>query len=229
MNFMESFVVSVGGSMINPSSVDVEYIKEFSKIIKSVDAPKIGIVVGGGQTARTYVNSMKNFTDNDFFLDEIGIMATRLNAKIVKSSIGKLELNIPEDVNEAVKQLLIEDRIVMGGTVPGHTTDTVSVLLAEAVGIKKVYNLTSVDRVYEDDPKKNPKAKAIETMNYKEAFSISLKSYTGAGSNQFMDSVALLIAMRSGIEINLMHGKDLNNFKNALKGEKFIGTKIRAD
>lgn len=154
MNFMESFVVSVGGSMINPSSVDVEYIKEFSKIIKSVDAPKIGIVVGGGQTARTYVNSMKNFTDNDFFLDEIGIMATRLNAKIVKSSIGKLELNIPEDVNEAVKQLLIEDRIVMGGTVPGHTTDTVSVLLAEAVGIKKVYNLTSVDRVYEDDPKK---------------------------------------------------------------------------
>jgi uridylate kinase len=35
--------------------------------------------------------------------------------------------------------------------------------------------------------------------------------------------------MRSGIEIDLMHGKDLNNFKNALKGEKFRGTRILAD
>ena len=229
MKFMESFIVSVGGSMINPSSVDVEYVKEFAEIIKKSDSPKIGIVVGGGQTARNYVNSMKSFTSNDFFLDEIGIMATRMNAKIVSSSIGRLEMNIPEDVNDAARQLMSCGRVVMGGTVPGHTTDTVSVLFAEAMGIKKVYNLTSVDMVYDEDPRKNKKAKPIERMNYREAFSISLKSYTGAGSNQFMDSVALLIAMRSGIEINLMHGKDLDNFKNALKGEKFKGTKIAAD
>ncbi|MHB1900455.1 MAG: UMP kinase [Cuniculiplasma sp.] len=223
---MESFVVSVGGSMINPSTVDIEYVREFSNIIRNVKAPKVGIVVGGGQTARNYVGSMKNFTSNDFFLDEIGIMATRMNAKILKASIGNLARKIPEDINEAIVQLSEDDRVVMGGTVPGHTTDTVSVLLAEAFGIKKVYNLTSVDRVYDEDPKKNPHARPMEKIGYKEAFAISLKSYTGAGSNQFMDSVSLLIAMRSGIEINLMHGKDLNNFENALNGKKFVGTKI---
>ncbi len=226
MNFMESFIVSVGGSMINPSTVDVEYVKKFTEIIKEVEAPKKGIVVGGGSNARNYVTAMSKFTENDYFLDEIGIMATRMNAKIVQCAMGLTNYKIPETITDALQLIRLEKMVVMGGSIPGHTTDTVSVLLAEAMGIKKVYNLTSVDMVYTDDPKKYPDSKPLRTVSYKEAFNISLKSYTGAGSNQFMDSVSLLIAMRSNIQINLMHGKDLDNFKNSINGKKFNGTTI---
>lgn len=226
MKFMESFIVSVGGSMVNPSGVDVQYVKNFTDILKSVDVEKRGIVVGGGANARNYVQAMSAFTKNDYFQDEIGIMATRMNAKIVQCAMGLTNYKIPETITDALQLVRLENTVVMGGSIPGHTTDTVSVILAEAMGIKKVYNLTSVDMVYTDDPKKNPDSKPIERINYKEAFGISLKSYRGAGSNQFMDSVSLLIAMRSEITINLMHGKDLENFKNAINGKKFKGTVI---
>jgi uridylate kinase len=227
MNLMESFIVSVGGSMINPSLIDEEYVEKFASIIRSAGANKMGVVVGGGSTARSYVSSLKKFTKNDFLLDHIGILATRMNATVVLNALGLDQVIIPEDILSALDVINSKGVVVMGGTVPGHTTDTVSILLAEACGIKKVYNLTSVDMVYADDPKKHPDSKPFEEITYKEAFNISLKSYTGAGSNQFMDSVSLLIAMRSEIEIDLMHGKNLDNFKNALNGKKFIGTKIR--
>jgi glutamate 5-kinase len=47
----------------------------------------------------------------------------------------------------------------MGGTIPGITTDTDSVLLAEAIGAKRLVNISNVDAVYDSDPKKNPNAK----------------------------------------------------------------------
>ena len=41
-----------------------------------------------------------------------------------------------------------------------------------------------------------------------------------------MDSVSLLIGMRSGIKIKIMSGSDMENIKSALEGKKFNGTVI---
>ena len=76
------------------------------------------------------------------------------------------------------------------------------------------------------DPAKYRDAEKIEKLSYKGAFELSLESYTGAASNQFMDSVSLLIGMRSGIKIKIMSGSDMENIKSALEGKKFNGTVI---
>ncbi|MGP6219898.1 UMP kinase [Caldiplasma sukawensis] len=223
---MEKFVISLGGSLVIPDLPDLKFLNSFRDFWNKFGNQCLGVVVGGGKTARNYIQSMKQFTDNNFFLDEIGIQATRMNARLVSYVIDVDQTHIPESINDAIDMINSQGKVVMGGTVPGHTTDTVSMLLAESLGIKKVYNLTSVDGVYDSDPKQNKNARFLKTLKYDEAFNLSLSSYTGAGSNQFMDSVSILIAKRSNIKIVIIGGKDFSNIENAINEKDFRGTII---
>ncbi|MGP6207019.1 UMP kinase [Cuniculiplasma sp. SKW3] len=226
---MKQFIISLGGSMVNPDKIDVDFINNFVHTIKRMETGRVGIVVGGGMTARNYVKAMRNYTGNNFFLDEIGIRATRMNAMLLVASMGTPQETIPESITEGLSVLNRNGIVIMGGTVPGHTTDTVSMLLAESAGIRDVINITSVDAVYSDDPKKNQDAIKYEQLTYEEAFKISLASYSGAGSNQFLDSVSLLIGKRAGLNIHLMSGKNFQNLENCLMGKKYEGTIIKND
>lgn len=223
---MDKFVISLGGSLVIPDLPDLNFLNSFREFWNKFGNQCLGVVVGGGKTARNYIQSMKQFTDNNFFLDEIGIQATRMNARLVSYVIDLDQTRIPESINDAIDMINSQGNVVMGGTVPGHTTDTVSMLLAESLGIKMVYNLTSVDGVYDSDPKMNKNAKFLENLTYDEAFNLSLNSYTGAGSNQFMDSVSLLIAKRSSIKIVIIGGNDFLNIENAINKKNFRGTTI---
>ncbi|MCL4344868.1 MAG: UMP kinase [Candidatus Thermoplasmatota archaeon] len=226
---MREFIISLGGSMVNPEHIDFEFINRFVGIMRQVQKDRYGVVVGGGITARNYVNAMKKYTSNDFFMDEIGIRATRMNAMLLASAMGNKQEWIPESVVEGLTELNRRGTVVMGGTVPGHTTDTVSMLLAESAGIKDVINITSVDAVYSEDPRKNPNAIRFDRLDYDEAFRISLASYTGAGSNQFMDSVSLLIGKRAGINLHIISGKDFDNMEKCISGKKYVGTLVTGD
>ncbi|MGP6238844.1 UMP kinase [Cuniculiplasma sp. SKW4] len=226
---MKQFIISLGGSMVNPDKIDVDFINNFVHAIKRMETGRVGIVVGGGMTARNYVKAMRNYTGNNFFLDEIGIRATRMNAMLLVASMGTPQETIPESITEGLSVLNRNGIVIMGGTVPGHTTDTVSMLLAESAGIRDVINITSVDAVYSDDPKKNQDAIKYEQLTYEEAFKISLASYSGAGSNQFLDSVSLLIGKRAGLNIHLISGKNFQNLENCLMGKKYEGTIIKND
>ncbi len=223
---MKQFILSLGGSMVNPEEIDTEFIDSFMEILKELNPERLGIVVGGGMTARKYVNSLKKYTNNNFFLDELGIRATRMNASILLGAMGLKQERIPENIVDALEILNRSNLVVMGGTVPGHTTDTVSMLLAESSGIKDVINITSVDGVYSDDPRKNKDAERYSKLTYDEAFNISLKSYSGAGSNQFLDSVSLLIGKRAALNIHVISGKNLENIEKCLSGKKYEGTLI---
>lgn len=226
---MKEFIISLGGSMVNPDKIDVEFINNFVHIIKAMEKGRIGIVVGGGMTARNYVKAMRNYTVNNFFLDEMGIRATRMNAMLLASSMGISQETIPESVTDGLSYMNRNGIVIMGGTVPGHTTDTVSMLLAESAGIRDVINITSVDAVYSEDPRKNHEAIKYEQLTYENAFKISLASYSGAGSNQFLDSVSLLIGKRANLNIHLISGKNLKNMENCLMGKKYEGTIIKND
>jgi Uridylate kinase len=57
----------------------------------------------------------------------------------------------------------------MGGTEPGHTTDTVAMLLAERIGANVMINATSVDGVYTADPRKDSSARKLENLDYDSA------------------------------------------------------------
>ena len=223
---MKKFIISVGGSIVNPGTPDIQFLNSFSRLILDLNPSQFGIVVGGGKPARVYVEAMRKLGSENFTMDNAGILATRMNALLMLSALKSEQKLIPETVEQAHHLLKTQKSVVMGGTVPGHTTDTVSMLLAEISGIDTVINITSVDGVYTKDPAKYRDAEKIEKLPYTQAFELSLASYAGAASNQFMDSVSLLIGMRSGIKIKIMSGLDMENIKSALENKKFNGTVI---
>ncbi len=218
---MESVVISLGGSIISSNGLNLKFMQEFVNTVRKMeDKCRFGIVVGGGMLARTYISALREYNVNDNILDEIGINATRMNALALSSFLPDSNSKIPTTVNDAAEFSRIYRFTVMGGTEPGHTTDTVATLLAERIGASTLINATSVDGVYTDDPRKNPKAKKLDRMTYDEAISLALEKSIGAGPNVFMDLTALNIAKRSKIKIYVTSGLELSEYSNIiLKGE----------
>ena len=54
---MKPVVMSLGGSLIVQESIDHNFIKQFKKLISKINR-KFVIVVGGGRTARIYINAL---------------------------------------------------------------------------------------------------------------------------------------------------------------------------
>ncbi|MCL4315200.1 MAG: UMP kinase [Candidatus Thermoplasmatota archaeon] len=224
---MKVFVISLGGSVVTEDPLDMKFIGTFGRMISSMPKDlKFGIVIGGGKLARSYIKALRESGVNENILDEVGINATRMNALAVSTFIEDSNTKIPTTVNEAAEMMRIYRCVVMGGTEPGHTTDTVSALLAERTGAKVLINGTSVTGVYERDPRKYRNAKQIRKLSYDEAIKMSMEGSLGAGPSVFMDVTSLAIAKRSGIRIEVIHGKDLDQYRKIIAGEEHTGTSI---
>ncbi len=224
---MKTIVISLGGSIIASNGLNTSFMKEFSEFIQNMDKDiKFGIVVGGGGVARSYISSLRKYGVNDNVLDEIGINATRMNALALTSFFDDSNSKIPTTVNDAAELSKIYRVVIMGGTEPGHTTDTVSSLLAERINAKVLINATSVDGVYSSDPKKEKSAKKIGELTYDKALELSLKELSGAGSNVFMDPTAISIAKRSSIKIFIINGLQLHGYDDIIRKGTTSGSTI---
>jgi uridylate kinase len=214
-------VISLGGSIFSKEAgVDIKYVKELSnEILELAESHELFIVAGGGKTARSFINDGRNLGADEDFLDRLGIMATRLNAFVVSASLGERGLDfVPERVEEADD--IEHDKIfVMGGTVPGHTTDAVSAMLAAHVGADLFINATNVDGVYEHDPRKNPSAKRFEKLTYNELLKIVKTDEYQAGTSTVIDPKAARIIHKNQIKTIILDGRKVKNIVDAVKGE----------
>ncbi len=217
---MKTIVVSLGGSIIASDGLNTSFMEKFSRFIQNIgEDVRFGIVVGGGSVARSYISALRKYGVNDNILDEIGINATRMNALALASFFDDANSRIPTTVNDAAELSRIYRVTIMGGTEPGHTTDTVSSLLAERIHANVLINATSVDGVYSSDPRKEETARKIGKLSYDRALELSMKGLSGAGSNVFMDPTAISIAKRSRIKIFIINGLELNEYEDIiLKG-----------
>lgn len=231
VSFNESrkiFVLSVGGSIVAPEKVDSTFL---SKLGQSIDRLynenyRFAIVVGGGKVARNYIASVKALGANNFEQDQIGILATRLNAAVLVQALDRAHPRVLNRI-ETAKEMIARGKIpVFGGIMPGITTDAVAALLAEFLGGEYV-NLTNVDGIYSSDPDKNPNAKFFEEISYERLLSLMKVAQSKPGQNLVMDLPACLILKRSNTPGIVLNGKDLSNFENALRGIEFKGTRIR--
>ncbi|SMD30900.1 uridylate kinase [Picrophilus oshimae DSM 9789] len=224
---MKRVVISLGGSIISMEKLNLEFMEEFSRMLGNIKGyDGFGIVVGGGKLARTYISDLRKYNVNDNILDEIGINATRINALAMTTFLDDVNSKIPTTVNDAAEMMHDYRYVVMGGTEPGHTTDTVAMLFAERINADVMINGTSVDGVYTEDPRKNRNAKKIDRMNYDDAIKLSIDSSIGAGSNVFMDITSLSIAKRSGIKIFVINGLKIDEYINILYNGTCNGTII---
>jgi uridylate kinase len=223
-------VISLGGSIIAPDKVDAEFIKKFySEIIrylnKDVDR-KLIFVTGGGGPARAYQSAYRKIcSDADSDLqDWIGIMATRLNAQLVKGVFGSLCAN--DVVTDPTAPGSFDGRImVAAGWKPGWSTDFDAVVLAERFGADTVINLSNISKVYTADPNIDPEATALDTMSWDE-----LKTLVGdkwvPGKNVPFDPVATAKAAELKLTVITAAGRDIENLARLLENEEFTGTII---
>lgn len=223
-------VISLGGSLINGTgSIDREFLREFREIVLK-SGEEMGIVAGGGKVAREYASAAREFCGNDFVADEVAVAGTRLNAALVASLLrGEANPRVFTDFAEAAAALGKHRMVVMGGTIPGITTDTDSVLLAEAIGAKRIVNLSNVDGIYDSDPRTNPKAKKFGKMAHAELLAMAEKADRRVpGTNFVFDVIACKLAARGGMELHFVGGKNIRELGNAIKGKRHSGTVVCA-
>jgi uridylate kinase len=223
---MTCIVLSIGGSILTPEGSETEYINSLAALLKKYSVEnKLYIVVGGGPLARKYISIARALGTNEIVLDELGIAATRLNARLLIAGLGDFAYPHPaETFDEAFIQAKKFPIVVMGGTHPGHTTDAVAVMLGEYVGADKFINVTSVDGVYTADPKIDTNAKKIDHLTPDELIKITMQSVSQAGPHIVIDPLAARVIKRSGITTYILEGSDLSVLENAIAGKPFNGS-----
>ena len=228
-------VLSVGGSIIVPDKPDTEFLGNFVAMciawLNEDKSRRLILVAGGGAPARVYQNGYKevcektgaNFDANA--ADWIGIMATRINAQLLKASFGSYCKN---DVvyNPTEPDLKFDGQVlVASGWKPGFSTDTDAVYLGEKFDAKTIVNLSNIEKVYTDDPRKNPEAKPLDTISWADFRKMVGDEWT-PGKNCPFDPIASKKASELGMKVICAGGKNIANIEAILNDKEYIGTTI---
>jgi uridylate kinase len=223
-------VISLGGSIVAPDSVDENFLKEFKALIGELlekdEKRRFILVIGGGGPARSWQKAYRNISTSavNEQADWIGIMATRLNAQLVKAVMG--EWCVQDVVTDPTHvEPLIGRVLVASGWKPGFSTDYDAVLLAERFSADSVINLSNIEQVYTDDPRNNPEAKPIDKISWHDFCQIVGDEWIPEKNVPF-DPVASRHASKTALKVIFAGGKNLENLKKILFGEAFLGTLI---
>lgn len=228
-NINEAIVMSVGGSLIVPDQIAVDFLNKLKIFIdrETANGRRFVIIAGGGRTARNYQDaaaSVTELTAED--LDWMGIHATRLNGHLLRTifrdTAYPIVITNPDEVLDAPTE---EKLIIAAGYRPGCSTDLRAIQIAERVHAKKIINLSNIDYVYTADPRTNPEAKKIETISWTE-FRALIPSEWDPGLSSPFDPVAAKEAHNKGIEVAIINGNQPDELKNYLEGKEFVGTLI---
>jgi len=220
-------VIKIGGFLFG-DKLDRNQIKAYAQVLKDIrrQGQETIIVAGGGETARKYIGAARVQGANEAQCDQIGIYATRLNARLLISALGEDAFpEVPETVEELRRYFVIGKIVAMGGLQPAHSTDAVAAIVAEAVNADVFIKTTDAPGVCTKDPKKHPDAKKLDEISVKELFKMVSEGSLVAGAYELIDPVAVRVIARSKILTWIVPGDDPANIKKALKGDH-VGTKV---
>jgi uridylate kinase len=224
-------VLSVGGSSIIPDGKpDLAFLRSLAGLIKK-SKNSFGILCGGGPIARLYAGAARELGAGEYEADSIAIRSTRQNAALVLAALKSFGVDahgaVQDDFERAKEAARTCKAVVMGGTIPGITTDTDAVLLAEAIGAKRLVNVSNVEAVYDSDPRKNPGAKRFSKMAYDELITLAAASDKRmAGTNFVFDMLACKLIARSKIEAHFVSYRKMDDVEAAIEGRKHGGTVV---
>jgi len=224
-------VISLGGSIVAPDGVDGQFVKRFWEAIRGLieadDGRRFIFVVGGGGPARAWQNAYREVcgdTARDEEADWIGVMATRLNAQLIKAVMA--EWCCQDVVTDPTQAEPLKGKVlVAAGWKPGFSSDNDAVLLAERFNADMVINLSNIEKVYTADPKIDPSARPLDTISW-EDFRAMVGEEWVPGKNVPFDPVASRHAHKIGLKVICAAGRDLENLKKIIRGGDFTGTTI---
>ena len=189
---------------------------------------EIGIVVGGGNFWR----GRQGVEMDRSAADHMGMLATVINAIAIQDALERK--NIPTRVQTALTITRVAEpyilrkamshlnkgRVVVfacGTGNPYFTTDTAAALRSAEINADILLLAKNVDGIYDSDPKLNPNAKKLDSVDYKEYIEKGLKA---------MDTTAITICMENNIPVLAFGLFEENALVRAVCGEK-IGTLIK--
>ncbi len=226
-NFKETLVIAMGGSLLVPEQIDVQFIRELEKLVNyfTNDGYQIVLVIGGGKTCRHYQNAAREFdnvTNTD--LDWIGIKTIRLNCELLLRIFS--DIDVHGDVIEKWEEVegITNQLIIVGAYEPGCSSDKDAVEMARVMGAKRVINFSNTSHVYSADPRTNPDAEKFTELLWSEYRNLVPTEWT-AGMSAPFDPIAAQLAEESGIDVAIL-GASVENLENYLKGKDYKGTII---
>jgi len=181
------------------------------------------IVVGGGNIFRGLSAAAKGFERAS--ADYMGMLATVMNALAVQNALEQIGVEtrvqsaIPMPsvcepfIRRRAERHLEKGRIVIfaaGVGSPFFTTDTGAALRAAEMKCDALFKGTSVDGVYDADPKQVPGAKRYETVTFDRVLSDNLK---------VMDASAVALCRDNHIPIVVFNIREQGNLAKVLAGQ----------
>lgn len=190
---------------------------------------QIAIVVGGGNFWRYRDN--KNIKISRVASDTIGLMATIMNARLLKEALMSLGLKAQAlaphcdgyfvdsySPAKAIEFLSRKEIVICGGGTgnPFFTTDTAAALRALELECDVFMKATKVDGVYDKDPVKNKSAKFFAKLTYDEVLKRNL---------EIMDLTAITVCKENKLPVHVFNLQKAGNLLKAVRVKK-IGTII---
>ena len=180
------------------------------------------LVVGGGNIFRGLAAAAKGFDRTS--ADYMGMLATVMNALAVQNALEQIGQDtrvlsaIPMDsvcepyIRRRAMRHIERGRIVIfaaGTGNPYFTTDTAAALRAAEMGCDALFKGTSVDGVYDADPKKVADAQRYESLSFNRVLSDNLR---------VMDASAVALCRDNDIPIVVFNIRERGNLAKVLSG-----------
>lgn len=181
------------------------------------------VVVGGGNIFRGMAGAARGMDRATG--DYMGMLATVMNALAVQNALEqqgvetRVQSAIPMAsvcepfIRRRAERHLEKGRVVIfaaGVGSPFFTTDSGAALRAAEMKCDALFKGTSVDGVYDADPKKDPTARRYATVSYSKVMSEDLK---------VMDASAIALCRDNHIPIVVFNIRDHGNLAAVLAGE----------
>ena len=220
-------VVKLGGALFRREP-NVAALKDMGKVLSGFvrEGNQLVLVAGGGENARTYIGAARKLGAEESTCDLLGIQITRANAELLRLAMGSIASSkIPTTLSDLPHCVGSGKAVIMGGLQPGQSTNAVAALAAEITRAEILVNGTDVDGVYSEDPKKNPKAKLIRSVNVDKLLGWAMGGEVFAGRYELLDPLAIKIMQRAKMPTRFVSLADPGNILAALQG-KDIGTRV---
>jgi uridylate kinase len=205
--------------------IDPAFVAELAKEVKAAkdSGLEICLVIGGGNIFRGMAGAAAGMDRAQ--ADYMGMLATVMNALAMQNALEQIGVDTRvqsavqmDQVCEPVIRRRAERHLEKGRVVifaagvgsPYFTTDSGAALRAAEMRCDALLKGTSVDGVYDDDPKTNPTAKRFETVSYDRVLADNLK---------VMDASAVALCRDNGIPIVVFSIREKGNLARVLAGE----------
>ena len=192
---------------------------------------EIGIVVGGGNFFRGVAEQAIHM--DRVAADHMGMLSTVINAIALQDAIEKTGLfcrvmsaiqmhQVAEPyIRRRAIRHLEKGRIVIfaaGTGNPYFSTDTAASLRAMEINADVLLKATSVDGIYNADPKKDATATKYETITYMDIIKQNLK---------VMDTTAVSLCKDNSLPMIIFSMRERGNILRVIQGEK-LGSLVTA-